>query len=96
MRILFATALIAIFLGMLWGPACLVALKLARQRDAQAFRLLRVVLPGQLIAVVTLTFVADTIGLRNPAGLVVATVFGVSSLGALALFLFRAAASGTR
>lgn len=90
MRMLFAAILIVIFLGMLWTPACLVARKLANQGDAHALQNLRVVLPGQLISVIALTFLADIIGLRNPAGLVVAILFGVSLLGTLALFLIQA------
>jgi len=96
MKILFAATLLVIFLGMLWIPVCVVARKLTNQGDAYAFQTLRVILPGQLISVVTLAFFTDTIGLRNPAGLVVAIVFGVSLLGALALLLFQAIRTKTR
>jgi len=90
MKILIALVLVAVFLGVLWAPVWLVARKFRMGSDALALRSLRFILPGQLIAVVVLAFLADAIGLRNPAGLVVAIVFGVSFVGAGILFLYRA------
>jgi len=90
MKILIALVLIGVFLGVLWAPAWLVAGKFNIRSDELAPRPLRFILPGQLIAVVLLAFFADAIGLRNPAGLVVAIVFGVSFAGAGILFLYRA------
>lgn len=90
MKILFALALIAVFLGVLWVPVWLVARKFHMGSCALAPRPLRFILPGQLIAVLVLAFLADAIGLRNPAGLLVAIVFGVSIAGAGILFLYRA------
>lgn len=87
MKILFVTVLLAVLLSLLWAPVCLVAWKLSRQGDVTVLRGLRIILPGQLVAVVVLAFLADAIGLKNPAGLIIALVIGVSLLGAGILFL---------
>jgi hypothetical protein len=96
MRIIFIMGLIAMLLGVLWAPACLVSRKFSTQGDAPALRTLRVILPSQLVAAVVLVFLADAIGLRNPVGLVVAIVFDVSLLGAGILLINRLLRSRTQ
>jgi len=89
MKILITFVLIVTFLGVLWSPAWWIAKKLTTRGDTHAVSALRVIFPCQLIAVVLLAFLADAVGLRNPAGLVVAIVCSVSLIGAGALFIFR-------
>jgi len=89
MKILITFVLIVAFLGGLWGPAWYIAKKLTKGGDTHAMRSLRVIFPSQLIAVVLLAFLADAVGLRNPAGLLVTIVCSVSLTGAGALFIFR-------
>lgn len=95
MRILIAAFAALVFLGVLWGPAFVVALRYWRRGDARAFRQLRFLYPAQLIATVSLAFAADLLGMRNPAALAVASTLCVSAAGAAALalllsFSFRA------
>ena len=89
MRLLIAAFAALVFLGVLWGPAFAVALRYWRRGDAQAFRQLRFLYPAQLIATVSLAFLADLLGLRNPAALAAACTVCVSVLGSglLALLL---------
>lgn len=89
MKILLFAILAAVFFGILWGPAFVVARKLRRGGDGASFRWLRIVWPTQLIATLALVVLADAAGLGNPAGLMVAVTLGVSVSGAAILALFR-------
>lgn len=77
MKILFAACLAAAYLSILWGPAFLVA-----RRYPLAWRALRFIWPAQLVATFALLFIADAIGLQNPAGLFVAATAASSVAGA--------------
>lgn len=89
MKVLFIAIVVAVFLCILWGPAFVVARKLQRKGDAAAFRWLRVIFPSQLLATGVLVFIADEIGLANPAVLLVGITCGVAAIGAFALATLR-------
>ncbi|MFA9215990.1 MAG: hypothetical protein ACEQSK_02690 [Sphingomonadaceae bacterium] len=76
-----------LYLGLLWGPALLVARRLQRERALPMLGWLRAILPGQLVLTVLLLVLADALGLRNPAGLLALVTVGVSALGALLMLL---------
>lgn len=89
MRILVAAFAALVFLFVLWGPAFAVALRSWRRGNPHAFRQLRFLYPAQLVAVVSLAFAADLLGLRNPAALAAASTVCASLIGAgvLAVYL---------
>lgn len=84
MKILFAAAAAAVYLCVLWGPAFLVARQSQRAGNRRALHALRFICPSQLVATFALLFVADAIGLKNPAGLFVALTAATSLAGAAA------------
>lgn len=84
MKVLFALVIAGTYLFILWGPAYYTARKYLRVGHPSAFRALRFILPTQVVATVSLSFAAEEIGLRNPAGLLVAFTLASSAAGALA------------
>lgn len=82
MRVLIAVASAAFYLSFLWGPALLVARQAQRRGNASALRALRFIWPTQLVATFALVLVADAGGLKNPAGLFVASTAASSVAGA--------------
>lgn len=89
MKIFFVAMLAALFLGVLWGPALLVARRFQRAGDATALRWLRIVWPLQLVSTLALVVLADAAGLADPAGLFAAITFGTGIAGAAVLALLR-------
>jgi hypothetical protein len=84
-RLIFTCAVLALLFCLLCGPVLYVALRFRRGGDAAALRPLRYVWLAQLALASVLIFVADSIGLLNPLGYVLASIFAVS-LGGAALF----------
>lgn len=95
MRILLILVATLVFLGVLWGPAFMVALRYWRRGDAGAFGQLRYLYPAQLIVAVALAYTADLLGLRQPAALLAGTTICVGACGALFVWL-RQIAIGKR
>jgi hypothetical protein len=87
MRILLILVATLVFLGVLWGPAFMVALRYWRRGDAGAFGQLRYLYPAQLIVAVALAFTADLLGLRQPAALLAGATVCVGVCGALFISL---------
>jgi hypothetical protein len=88
-KLLFTCAVLALLFCLLCGPVLYVALRFRRGGDAAALRPLRAVWLAQQALACVLVFVADSIGLRNPLGYVVAIVFAVSLGGALLFGAWR-------
>jgi hypothetical protein len=84
-RLILALLALAVLFCLLCGPVTWVALRLWRRGDLAAFRPLRGVWIAQVALACGLVFAADSFGLRNPMGYVVAIVF-VVSLGGAGLF----------
>ncbi|MBD8880502.1 hypothetical protein IHE49_08405 [Rhodanobacter sp. 7MK24] len=68
MIIVFLASLVLIALCILWLPAWSAALLLRRMGVPQPHRVLRVVMPSQLLVAAALIWAADATGLTNPAG----------------------------
>ena len=84
-RLILSLLAIAVLFCLLCGPVTWVALRLWRRGDLGAFRPLRGVWLAQVALACALVFAADSAGLPNPMGWVVAIVLAVS-LGGAALF----------
>jgi hypothetical protein len=84
-RLILALLALALLFCLLCGPVSWVALRLWRRGDLGAFRPLRGVWIAQVALACGLVFAADSLGLRNPMGYVVAIVLAVS-LGGAGLF----------
>jgi hypothetical protein len=84
-RLILALLALAVLFCLLCGPVTWVALRLWRRGDLGAFRPLRAVWIAQVALASGLILAADSLGLRNPLGYVVATVLAVS-LGGAGLF----------
>jgi hypothetical protein len=81
-RLILALLALAVLFCLLCGPVTWVALRLWRRGDPGAFRPLRAVWIAQVALASGLILAADSLGLRNPIGYVVATVLAVSVGGA--------------
>jgi hypothetical protein len=84
-RLILALLVLAVLFCLLCGPVTYVALRLWQRGDLGAFRPLRGVWVGQVALACALVFAADSLGLRNPLGYMVASVLAVS-LGGAALY----------
>lgn len=84
-RLILALLVLAVLFCLLCGPVTYVALRLWQRGDLGAFRPLRGVWIVQVALACALVFAADSLGLRNPIGCVIASVFAVS-LGGAALY----------
>jgi hypothetical protein len=82
MRILLILLAVVVFLGVLWGPALVVARQFWLRENPYAFRQLRFVLPAQLMVAVVLAFAAEVAGLRQPAAIMAGVTVAVGALGA--------------
>jgi hypothetical protein len=82
MKLIFAAVLAAAYLCILCGPSFFVARQAQRSGYPLAWRALRLICPSQLVATFSLLFAADALGLKNPAGLLVATTLATSLGGA--------------
>lgn len=91
-RLILALLILAVLFYLLCGPVTYVALRLWRRGDLGAFRPLRGVWIAQVALVCALVFAADSLGLRNPIGCVVAAVCAVSLGGAALYGVWRLAA----
>ena len=88
-RLILSLLAIAILFCLLCGPVTYVALRLWRRGDLGAFRPLRIVWLVQVALACGLVFAADSVGLRNPMGFVVAIVLAISLGGAVLYGLWR-------
>lgn len=84
-RLILTLFALAVLFCLLCGPVTWVALRLWRRGDLRALRPLRAVWIAQVALVCALVFAADSAGLANPMGWVVAIVLAVS-LGGAALY----------
>jgi hypothetical protein len=84
-RLILTLLALAVLFCLLCGPVAWVALRLWKRGDLDAFRPLRAVWIAQVALASALVFGADSLGLANPMGWMVALVFAVS-LGGAALF----------
>ncbi|MFS2217323.1 hypothetical protein ACCD08_22695 [Telluria sp. Tellsp104] len=84
-RLILTLLALAVLFCLLCGPVTWVALRLWKRGDLEAFRPLRAVWIAQVALASALVFGADSLGLANPMGWMVAIVFAVS-LGGAALF----------
>ncbi|WP_413672628.1 hypothetical protein ACEN9H_26240 [Massilia cellulosiltytica] len=84
-RLILTLLALAVLFCLLCGPVTWVALRLWKRGDLEAFRPLRAVWIAQVALASALVFGADSLGLANPMGWMVALVFAVS-LGGAALF----------
>ena len=84
-RLILTLFALALLFGLLCGPVTWVALRLWRRGDPGALRPLRAVWIAQVALACGLVFAADSLGVRNPMGYVVAIVLAVS-LGGAGLF----------
>ena len=84
-RLILTLLALAVLFCLLCGPVTWVALRLWKRGDLDAFRPLRAVWIAQVALASALIFAADSLGLTNPMGWMVAIVFAVS-LGGAALF----------
>jgi hypothetical protein len=89
MNVLLPVSVALIALCILWLPTYSVALMLQGMRVPRPFAGLRIILPMQLLAVVGLVWLANTLGLRNPAGYVLAILLMVSVAGAVIVWRGR-------
>ena len=80
---------LAVVFCLLCGPVTWVALRLWKRGDLAAFRPLRAVWMAQVALASGLVFAADSLGLANPMGWMVAIVFAVSLVGAALFPLWR-------
>ena len=88
-RLIASLFAIAVLFCLLCGPVTWVALRLWRRGDLGAFRPLRAVWTVQVALACGLVFAADSLGLRNPMGYVVAIVLAVSAGGAVVYGVWR-------
>ena len=84
-RLILALLALAVLFCLLCGPVTWVASRLWLRGDLGAFRPLRGVWIAQVALACGLVFAADSVGLPNPMGYVVAIVLAVS-LGGAGLF----------
>ena len=82
MKWLFTFLLSLMLLLALWLPTYFTAYKMKQNRRENSFRRLWLYLSMQLLVAVALCLLADFIGLRNPAGYVLAICFVVRVSGA--------------
>ena len=87
MAYVFTVVLVFLMLGLLWGPALATAVWFKRFRIRSGIQALRLIWPCQLAVAAGLAFTADAIGLRNPAGYVLAITLVCSLGGVMAVAL---------
>ena len=89
---IFTVVVLVVLLGILWAPPLVCALRLRPSPATSKVHALAFVLPVQLALAASLYFLADYIGLLNPAGYVLGISIIVGFSGAIALlFWFRSA-----
>jgi hypothetical protein len=88
-RLILALLALAVLFCLLCGPVTWVALRLWRRGDVNAFRPLRAVWIAQVALACALVFAADSVGLANPMGWMVAIVLAVSLGGAVLFAAWR-------
>jgi hypothetical protein len=75
-----------ILLSLLWGPTTLVVLKKRRNSADSIAGTIAFWFIAELVVATARAFIADRLGLLNPAGYVLAIVFFVGGSGALATY----------
>ena len=88
-RLILTLLALAVLFCLLCGPVTWVALRLWKRGDLDAFRPLRAVWIAQVALASALVFAADSVGLANPMGWMVAIVLAVSLGGAVLYGLWR-------
>lgn len=88
-RLILALLVLAVLFCLLCGPVTYVALRLWQRGDLGAFRPLRGVWIVQVALACALVVVADSLGLHNPLGYMVGSVFAVSLGGAVLYGVWR-------
>ena len=88
-RLILTLLALAVLFCLLCGPVTWVALRLWKGGDLEAFRPLRAMWIAQVALASALVFGADSLGLANPMGSMVAIVFAVSLGGAALYGLWR-------
>lgn len=88
-RLILTCLVLALLFCFLCGPVTYIALRLWRRGDLDAFKPLRAVWVGQVVLASGLIFAADSFGLRNPIGYVIAIVMAVSATGAILFGAWR-------
>ena len=88
-RLILTLLALAVLFCLLCGPVTWVALRLWKRGDLEAFRPLRAMWIAQVALASALVFGADSLGLANPMGSMVAIVFAVSLGGAALYGLWR-------
>jgi hypothetical protein len=83
----FAAFVVGFLLGVLWFPSLLVALRLKRLSAPNPFQHLFITWVLQVFVAASGIFLADYVGLHNPAGYVLAITSVTGFLGAC--FLWR-------
>jgi hypothetical protein len=94
MAYVFTVVLVPLLLGLLWGPALATAVWFKRLRFRRGLHALRLIWPCQLAVAAGLAITADAIGLRNPAGCVLAITLVCSFGGVMAVALNRTLLTG--
>lgn len=87
MNVLLPVSVALIALCILWLPTYSMALMLQGMGVPRPFAGLRIILPAQLLAAIGLAWLADVLGLRNPAGCALTILLAVSAAGVL--FVWR-------
>jgi hypothetical protein len=88
-RLILTLLALALLFCLLCGPVTWVALRLWKRGDLGAFRPLRAVWGAQVALACALVFAADSFGMANPMGVIVAIVLAVSLGGAALYGLWR-------
>jgi hypothetical protein len=88
-RLILTLLALAVLFCLLCGPVTWVALRLWKRGDLEAFRPLRAVWIAQVALASALVFAADSLGLANPMGWIVAIVLAISLGGAALYGLWR-------
>jgi hypothetical protein len=87
----FKIIVLSVLASILWLPALLSILVLKYRFGSKISNFLWLVLPSQLLATVALVFLAQFIGLLNPAGYILGITFLVSIVGAIVVLKQRSA-----
>ena len=95
-KLILTGVVLATLFCLLCGPALLVARRLEGRGDVAALRALPRLWLAQFIVAAALVFAADAVGLRNPAGCIVAAVLGSGIGGALLFGAWRLLGRGVR
>jgi hypothetical protein len=86
--IIFFSTLFTVFSGLLWGPTIFVLLQPKHRAYKYIFRIAITALLVEIIIATGLIFLADRIGLLNPAGYGLGIILFIGILGAFVINRF--------